>query len=49
MLELIPFVGPLIGGIVTLLVAGLSGYPHLLWIVIFLILYRLFQDYVLSP
>ena len=49
MLELIPFVGPLTAAIVTLLVAGLSGYPHLLWIVIFLIVYRLFQDYVLSP
>jgi predicted PurR-regulated permease PerM len=49
MLELIPFVGPLTGGIVTLLVAGLSGYAHLLWIVIFLIAYRLFQDYLLSP
>jgi predicted PurR-regulated permease PerM len=48
-LELIPFVGPLAGGIVTLLVAGLSGYTHLLWILIFLIVYRLFQDYVLSP
>ena len=33
----------------ALLVAGLSGYPHLLWIVIFLVVYRLFQDYVLSP
>jgi predicted PurR-regulated permease PerM len=48
-LELIPFVGPLSGGIVILLVAGLSGYPHLLWLFIFLIAYRLFQDYVLSP
>jgi predicted PurR-regulated permease PerM len=49
LLELIPFVGPLTAGIVVLLVAGLSGYAHLLWIVIFLIVYRLFQDYVLSP
>jgi predicted PurR-regulated permease PerM len=49
MLELIPFVGPLTAAIVTLLVAGLSGYGHLLWILIFLIVYRLFQDYVLSP
>jgi predicted PurR-regulated permease PerM len=48
-LELIPFVGPLTAGVVTLLVAGLSGYAHLLWILVFLILYRLFQDYVLSP
>jgi len=48
-LELIPFVGPLTAAIVTLLVAGLSGYAHMLWIVIFLGIYRLFQDYVLSP
>lgn len=49
LLELIPVVGPLTGGIVALLVAGLSGYDHLLWIVVFLIVYRLFQDYVLGP
>ena len=49
MLELIPFVGPLTAGVVVILVAALSGYAHLLWILIFLIVYRLFQDYVLSP
>jgi predicted PurR-regulated permease PerM len=48
-LELIPFVGPLTAGVLTVLVAGVSGYPHLLWIVAVLIVYRLFQDYVLSP
>jgi predicted PurR-regulated permease PerM len=48
-LELIPFVGPLTAALVTLLVAGLSGYAHVLWILIFLVVYRLFQDYVLSP
>jgi len=48
-LELIPVVGPLTAAILTLLVAGLSGYAHLLWILVFLIIYRLFQDYVLSP
>jgi len=48
-LELIPVVGPLTGGIVTLLVAGLTGYGHVLWIVVFLLVYRLFQDYVLNP
>lgn len=48
-LELIPFVGPLTAGVIVILVAGLSGYAHLLWILIFLIIYRLFQDYVLSP
>ena len=49
MLELIPFVGPLTAGVVVILVAALSGYTHLLWILVFLIVYRLFQDYVLSP
>ena len=48
-LELIPVVGPLTAAVVTLLVSGLSGYDHMLWIVIFLLVYRLFQDYVLSP
>ncbi len=48
-LEVIPFVGPLTGAVVAIAVAAISGYPHLLWIFIFLIVYRLFQDYVLSP
>jgi predicted PurR-regulated permease PerM len=30
-------------------VTGFTGYPHLLWFVIFWPCYRLFQDYVLSP
>jgi predicted PurR-regulated permease PerM len=48
-LELIPVVGPLIAAVTALLVAGLTGYAHLLWVLIFLIIYRLIQDYVLSP
>jgi len=48
-LELIPVVGPLTAGVLTVLVAGISGYPHVLWVVVILIVYRLFQDYVLSP
>ena len=48
-LELIPVVGPLTAAIVALLIAGLSGFPHLVWILVFLIIYRMFQDYVLSP
>jgi predicted PurR-regulated permease PerM len=47
--EFIPLVGPLTAGAIILIVAGVSGYTHLLWIVIFLGAYRLFQDYVLSP
>jgi predicted PurR-regulated permease PerM len=48
-LEFIPVVGPLTASAVILLVAAFTGYPHLLWIVIFLVIYRLFQDYALSP
>ncbi|HUJ20236.1 MAG TPA: AI-2E family transporter [Bryobacteraceae bacterium] len=49
LLEFVPVVGPLSAAVVVLLVAGYMGYPHLLWIVIFLVVYRIFQDYVLSP
>jgi predicted PurR-regulated permease PerM len=48
-LEFIPVVGTLTAAGVILLVAVFSGYPHLLWIVIFLIVFRIFQDYVVSP
>ncbi len=48
-LEFIPVVGPLTAGIVVILVSGLSGYTHMLWLAIFWIVYRLFQDYMLSP
>jgi len=48
-LEVIPVVGPLTGSGVILLVAAFNGFPHMLWIVIFLVVYRIFQDYVLNP
>jgi predicted PurR-regulated permease PerM len=48
-LEVIPAIGPLFGAIIVLLVAILSGYHHLLVLLLFLACYRLFQDYVLSP
>jgi predicted PurR-regulated permease PerM len=49
LLEFVPFAGPLGAVAITLVVAVFSGYPHLLWLVIFIGLYRLFQDYVLNP
>jgi predicted PurR-regulated permease PerM len=48
-LEFIPVVGPLVAVVAILMVAGLSGFQHLLWVLIFLIVFRIFQDYVLSP
>jgi predicted PurR-regulated permease PerM len=47
--EFLPVVGPAASAIIILLVTGLSGYGHLLLYVIFWILYRVLQDYVLSP
>jgi predicted PurR-regulated permease PerM len=49
LLEFIPVVGPLAAAVTILLVAGVSGYGHILWILVFLGLYRIFQDYILSP
>jgi predicted PurR-regulated permease PerM len=49
MLEFIPVVGPLTAGTVIVLVAAFSGYPHVLVLVAFLVVYRIFQDYVLNP
>jgi predicted PurR-regulated permease PerM len=48
-LEFIPLVGPLIGVAVILSVGFLSGYQHLLWVFIFLMVWRVIQDYVTSP
>jgi len=48
-LEFIPVVGPLIGGAVILVVALLSGYHHVLWLFLFLLIWRCIQDYVSSP
>jgi predicted PurR-regulated permease PerM len=49
LLEFIPVIGPLAAAAACLIVSGLSGYDHLLWLVIFIAAYRIFQDYVLNP
>jgi predicted PurR-regulated permease PerM len=48
-LEFIPVLGPLTAAGVAVLVAAFSGYEHLAWIAAFLLAYRVFQDYALSP
>jgi predicted PurR-regulated permease PerM len=48
-LEFVPLVGPLIAAALIIGVSAFSGYPHMLWLLAFLGVYRLFQDYVLSP
>jgi predicted PurR-regulated permease PerM len=48
-LEFVPLVGPLIAAVTIISVTILTGYPHVTWVVIFLGVYRLIQDYVISP
>jgi predicted PurR-regulated permease PerM len=48
-LEIVPVLGPLTAAVLSLFVAGVAGYGHLLWIAVFFVCYRIFQDYVLAP
>jgi predicted PurR-regulated permease PerM len=48
-LEFVPVLGPLAAALLCLAIAGASGYDHLLWIAGFIVVYRIFQDYVLNP
>ena len=47
-LEFIPLVGPLLAAAVIISVTALTG-GHVLWVIIFLGVYRMVQDYVISP
>jgi len=47
-LEFIPMIGPLSAGAVIVLVTAVSGGP-VVSSVVFLLVFRVFQDYVLSP
>jgi len=47
-LEFIPMVGPLAAGL-SILIAATIGHAPVLGVLIFLLAYRLFQDYILSP
>ena|SRR5579883_2858911 len=48
-LEFVPLVGPLVTVVVVLLVGLLTGYDHMIALMVFFGCYRMFQDYVLSP
>ncbi len=47
--EFIPVAGPLAASLAILVVAGFAGYEHIIWIVVFLVAYRLVQDYLIWP
>jgi predicted PurR-regulated permease PerM len=48
-LEFIPVVGPAIAAVCTILIPPLAGYSHALWIIAFVAVWRLLQDYVNAP
>jgi len=48
-LEFVPLVGPMTAAAIVIAVTLLSGYHGVVWVIAFLGVYRLFQDYVLSP
>ncbi len=48
-LEFIPYIGPAVGTVMVLIVAVFTGFPHILWLVIFFLVYRAIQDYVIQP
>lgn len=48
-LEFIPMAGPLLAGTAMMVVAVLAGYQHWAFLLLFLLVWRLIQDYVISP
>ena len=49
LLEFIPLIGPLTAAGLALVVALIAGYQYIFWLAVFLVAYRIFQDYILSP
>ncbi len=49
MFEFVPVVGPAVAAIIVFVIAVLTSYPHLIWLVIFLGIWRLVQDYINAP
>ncbi len=49
LMEFIPFVGPLVAGVLILAVSFGLNYGHLVMVLLFLFIWRGLQDYVVSP
>ena len=48
-LEFVPMAGPLLAGTAMMIVAVLSGYQHWAFLLLFLVVWRMVLDYVISP
>jgi len=49
LMEFVPLVGPLVTAVVMIVVATLTSYPHWVALVLFLVVWRVLVDYVVSP
>jgi predicted PurR-regulated permease PerM len=49
MFEFVPVVGPAIAALIVFVIAVLTSSPHLIWVVVFLAIWRMVQDYVNAP
>jgi len=49
LLELIPFVGPLVTAVLVITIAFVTSFPHWIALIIFMGAWRLIQDYVSTP
>ena len=49
MFEFVPVVGPIVAAVVILGAAVLMSYRYWAWILVFFVVWRLVQDYVVSP
>jgi predicted PurR-regulated permease PerM len=47
--EFVPLIGPPVAFAIILMVAFISGYHHLLWLVILFVVVRAVEDYILQP
>ena len=48
-LEFVPLVGPLAAAAIIITVSIITGYSHIIGVIVFLGVFRILQDYVLSP
>jgi len=48
-LEVIPVLGWISAALLSMIVAAFIGYPHLLWMLVFYLVFRIIQDYVITP
>jgi predicted PurR-regulated permease PerM len=48
-LEIIPALGWISAALLSILVVLFSGYSHIFWLLIFYLVFRVFQDYVVTP